>query len=73
MALLDWLRGTAPQTPEGSRRPRRCDRLAETVEHAEKANAEALAVVNESRQRRGAPPLDWADLLDEPIPRREAS
>ena len=60
MHLLDWLlRPTRP----GQDRP--CDPLPDIIDHARRANAEAIAAVNESRQRRGEEPLGpaWEDLL----------
>lgn len=68
MQLLDWLRGTRPPDHQPD------DPLADAVERANDAASEALTVINESRQRRGVPPLAWEDLVDPRVgPKQEAS
>lgn len=64
MRFLDWLRQISPHPL-----PVRDDALANVLERAGAANEEALAVVNASRERRGAPALDGEALLREALAR----
>ena len=60
MNLLDWLFRPAP--PDAAQR---CDPLIDIIDRARDSQREAIEAVNESRRRRGEPPMapSWEDLL----------